>query len=302
MIALFGEISMTANDRLYTLLTIRDWIRFAVSAFRKNNLFYGHGMDNALDEAVFLILHTLALPHDAPGALYDAVLTMEERQAVETIIYKRIDSRKPAAYLTQEAFFMGLPFYVDERVLIPRSPLAELIQKNFAPWIEEQRVHRILDLCTGSGCIAVACAQIFPEAHIIAADISPEALEVARINIEKYKLASQITLIESNVFDAIPAQKFDIIISNPPYVDKSDMENLPPEYHHEPRLALAAGSDGLEVIKKILTNSTKYLSKHGLLVVEAGNSAAALVQQFPQLPFTWLEFEQGDSEVFLIQH
>jgi len=291
---------MPFHDRLQTLATIRDWIRYAVSEFRKNNVFYGHGTDNALDEAVALILQTLHLPYDTPATLYDAVLTFEERETVDHIIIQRRDQKIPVAYLTHEAFFMGLSFYVDERVLIPRSPIAELIQKEFSPWIEAQHVSNILDLCTGSGCIAIACAEIFPDAHITASDISPDALDVAKINTQKYHLQDQITLIQSDIFESIPPQKFDIIISNPPYVDKEDMDNLPKEYHHEPITALAAGSDGLDIIKKILIQAKNYLSDHGILIVETGNSAEALISQFPHIPFTWLEFEHGDSEVLLL--
>jgi len=291
---------MPTHDRLETLTTIRDWIRFAVSEFRKNNLFYGHGTDNALDEAVSLIFHTLHLPYDAPPALYDAVLTLEERKAVDDIITQRRDKKIPVAYLTHEAFFMGLPFYVDERVLIPRSPIAELIQRQFSPWMDAHPVSNILDLCTGSGCIAIACAQIFPEAHITASDISSDALDVARVNLEKYQLQNQIKLVQSDVFESINPQKFDVIISNPPYVDKSDMDSLFKEYRHEPVIALAAGQDGLDIIKKILSSAKNYLSDHGILIIEAGNSAEALISQFPGLPFTWLEFERGESEVFLL--
>lgn len=296
---------MPFHDRLQTLSTLRDWIRYAISEFRKNNLFYGHGTNNALDEAVSLILHTVHLPYDAPAMFYDAVLTFEERKAVDHIISLRIDKKIPAAYLTHEAFFMGLSFYVDERVLIPRSPIAEIIEKQFEPWIESHHISRILDLCTGSGCIAIACAEIFPETEITASDISTDSLEVARINLEKFNLQDQIKLIQSDVFDNIPipseeSEKFNIIISNPPYVDKADMDSLPKEYHHEPVTALAAGHDGLDIIKKILNTAKNYLSDHGILIVEAGNSAEALVSQFPNLPFTWLEFEHGESEVFLL--
>jgi ribosomal protein L3 glutamine methyltransferase len=195
---------------------------------------------------------------------------------------------------------MGLSFYVDERVLIPRSPIAELIENQFSPWIKSNQISNILDLCTGSGCIAIATAQVFPDAEITASDISPDALDVAKINLKKYNLENQITLIQSDVFENISPQKFDIIISNPPYVDQEDMDNLPKEYHHEPASALAAGSDGLDIVKKILSSAKNYLSDQGILIIEVGNSAEALIQQFPNLPFTWLEFERGESEVFLL--
>jgi ribosomal protein L3 glutamine methyltransferase len=293
---------MLFHDRIKTLATIRDWIRFTVSEFRQHNLFYGHGTDNALDEAAALVLHTIHLPYDTPAALYDAVLTFEERKAVDHIIAERKNKKIPAAYLTHEAFFMGLSFYVDERVLIPRSPIAELIQKEFSPWIKYHHISNILDLCTGSGCIAIACAEIFPDAKITATDLSTDALDVARINLDKFNLQNQIKLIQSDIFESIPQQKFDIIISNPPYVDKKDMDNLPKEYHHEPTTALAAGSDGLDIIKKILQSAKDYLSNHSILIVEVGNSAEALISEFPHVPFTWLEFEHGESEVFLLTY
>jgi ribosomal protein L3 glutamine methyltransferase len=291
---------MSSSERIQLFSTIRDWIRFAVTEFTKAKLYYGHGTENALDEAIYLILHILHLPFNSPATIYDATLSVEERKLLEDIIQKRITERKPAAYLTHEAFFMGRSFYVDERVLIPRSPIAELIQKQFSPWIESENVSAILDLCTGSGCIAITCAEMFPEAEIIASDISQDALDVAQINIEKYHLQSLIKLIKSDLFENIPPQKFDVIISNPPYVDLEDMNALPQEYHHEPRLALEAGNDGLNIIKKILEEAKDYLSDQGILIVEVGNSAEALVSQFPHLPFTWLEFEKGESEVFLL--
>ena len=291
------------QNYLQIFTTVRDWVRFAMTEFQKANLYYGHGTDNAMDEAVYLILDSLHLPLDLPSHLFDSKLTFEERKNIDQIIQKRIKTRKPSAYLTQESFFMGLSFFVDKRVLIPRSPLAELIEKQFYPWISHQhQVNHILDLCTGSGCIGIACAHIFPKARITATDISPEALEVAQININHYDLNPQIALIQSDGFENLPPQKFDIIISNPPYVDKADMDSLPPEYHHEPRLALAGGRDGLDFIRKILTHAEKYLSPEGILVVETGNSKSALIKEFPDIPFVWLTFEQGEGEVFILTY
>lgn len=290
------------NAEIKLFSRIQDWIRFAVSEFHRTGLHFGHGTDNPLDEAVYLILFALNLPADTPQYLFDSVLTTAERNKVFQMIQKRIKTRKPAAYLTNESFFMGLPFYVDSRVLIPRSPVAELIEKQFYPWIASEQVNSILDLCTGSGCIATACAHMFPNARIIASDISEDALTVAKINIDNHQKQDQINLIKSDLFQKIPAQRFDIIISNPPYVDKTDMSNLPKEYQHEPELALKAGKDGLKIIRQILSQAKKYLSPHGILIVETGNSYQALIQEFPHLPFTWLEFEKGDSEVFLLTY
>jgi ribosomal protein L3 glutamine methyltransferase len=286
---------------LKQLSRIKDWVRYAMSEFQKAHCYYGHGTDNALDEAVYLILHTLNLPLDLPSHLFDCKLTLQERKEINDILQQRILTRKPAAYLTHESYFMGLPFYVDERVLIPRSPLAELIEKAFYPFIEENKVEHILDLCTGSGCIAIACAQIFPDANIIASDISTEALSVAKINVDKYHLENQIQSIKSDLFSHIPENSFDVIISNPPYVDKEDMGNLPKEFQYEPKMALEAGVDGLTVIRKILKNAKKYLSPHGILIVETGNSKEALIAEFPEVPFHWLDFEKSESEVFLIK-
>jgi len=293
---------MASNDDVLHLFTrIRDWVRYAMSEFQKAELFYGHGSDNALDEAVYLILHALNLPLDLPSHLFESVLTLQERKRIHQIILKRIKTRLPSAYLTQESFFMGLPFFVDQRVLIPRSPIAELIEKQFYPWMEDsQNVKNILDLCTGSGCIAVASAYSFPDAKIIGSDISKDALEVAKINIDKHQKSSQIKLIHSDLFDAIPTQKFDVILSNPPYVNKEDMESLPKEYHHEPQLALKAGKNGLDVIHRLLSQAINYLSENGILIVEVGNSANALIQAYPDIEFTWPAFEHGDSEVFIL--
>lgn len=289
-------------EAIKTLSRIKDWVRFAMTEFQKANVYFGHGTDNALDEAVYLVLHALNLPLDCPSYLFDSLLTLHEKKEIFKLLQKRLKTRKPMPYLTHESYFMGLPFYVDERVLIPRSPVAELIEKSFYPWIAQNEVNRILDLCTGSGCIAIACAQMFPEAEVFASDISQDALAVAKINVEKYHLSHQLKLIKSDLFAKMPAQKFDIIISNPPYVDKEDMAHLPPEYHHEPKLALEAGKDGLNLVRKILKTAKNYLSPHGVLIVEVGNSKAALIAQFPKLPFHWLEFEKGESEVFLLTY
>jgi ribosomal protein L3 glutamine methyltransferase len=282
------------------LITIRDYIRWAISRFNEAALFYGHGTDNALDEAVALILHTLHLPHDTHASLFDARLTKSEKELLSNLIHQRTTERIPVPYLTHEAWFAGLPFYVDERVLIPRSPIAELIQNQFQPWIDPERVHHILDLCTGSACIAIACAQAFPDAIVDASDISHDALLVAHTNVVRHELEEQVHLHQSDLFQSLPAKKYDIIVSNPPYVDAEDMAALPKEYHHEPALGLKAGSDGLDVAIHILKSASHYLNPEGILVVEVGNSEIALVEKYPDVPFTWLEFEHESGGVFLL--
>ncbi len=284
-----------------SLTTLQDYIEWGTSAFEEAGLYFGHGTDNAWDEAVYLALFSLDLPYDSPREVGERVLTAAEKDNLLALYKRRIEERKPAPYLTHEANFGGMPFYVDERVLIPRSPMAEIIHKQFSPWISPDNVKNILDLCTGSGCIAALCAEIFPEAKVVATDISPDALTVAEKNLKKYHLEERVDLIQSNLFDQIPAQPFDVIISNPPYVDKEDMDDLPSEYLHEPDLALKAGDDGLDLVKIILKNAKNYLSENGILIVEVGNSAAELMKQYPHLPFVWLEFEHGEGEVFLLQ-
>jgi len=283
-----------------SLTTLHDAIEWGANAFEEANLHFGHGTDNAWDEAVYLALYSLGLPYDSPREVGDRILTSGEKNQLLALYQRRIAEKKPAPYLTHEANFGGMTFYVDERVLIPRSPMAESIHKQFMPWFSPDKIKNILDLCTGSGCIAVLCAAIFPDAKVMATDISQDALDVATINIEKYHLENRIKLIQSNLFDHIPVQKFDVIISNPPYVDKEDMEDLPSEYLHEPDLALKAGNDGLDLVKIILKHAKEYLSDDGILIVEVGNSANELIKQFPDLPFMWLEFEHGEGEVFLL--
>ncbi len=275
-------------------------MRWASSEFNRHQLSFGHGFETALDEAVYLVLHALHLPWNWPTEYFDCVLTEQEREQVYGLLMQRIETRKPAAYLTHEAWFCGLPFYVDKRVLVPRSPIAELIEQHFEPWTDASRVQRILDLATGSGCIAIACQYAFPDAEVLASDLSPDALAVARINLEKHQMTESIQLIESDLFARIPQQEFDLIVSNPPYVDAEDMANLSDEFRAEPELGLAAGEDGLDVVERMLQQAPDYLSEHGLLVVEVGNSQAAMMQRFADLPLTWIEFEHGGGGVFCI--
>lgn len=291
---------MAIPENLQVLTTIRDFIRWGSSEFLRNELCFGHGFVNAFDESRYLILHVLALPYDCPDTCFDAVLTLPERELVIDILQLRVSSRRPAAYITRESWFCGLKFYVDERVLVPRSPMAELISNHFEPWTNSGRVERILDLCTGSGCIAIASKYHFPAAEVCASDVSAEALEVAALNLEQHDLSDQVTLYESNLFDSIPAQSFDVIVSNPPYVDAEDMSALSDEFHCEPAIGLGAGNDGLLLVDRILARAGEYLSDHGVIFIELGNSQAALEARYDFLPMNWIEFEFGGSGVCAI--
>ena len=284
-----------------TLKTIGDYIRFAVSEFEKNHLFYGHGTDNAWDEDFNLILMTLHIPFDMPAHLYSARLTMPEREEVLAIIEKRIATRKPIAYLTNRCWFAGMEFFVDERVLVPRSPIAELIEGHFSPWLDGVDVTRIADIGTGSGCIACACAAYFPDAIVDAIDISPDALQVTAENISRHGLSAQVNPIESDLLSNVdPALRYQLIVSNPPYVDKEAMANLPPEFRTEPQLGLAAGDDGLDFAIPLMQQALTRLTDDGILIVEVGHSDAALMQRFPTIPFTWVEFERGGKGIFVL--
>jgi ribosomal protein L3 glutamine methyltransferase len=295
------KLNVPDLQSLKNLSTIRDFIRWGSSEFYRHNLSFGHGFSNALDEARYLILHTLALPLDWPDSFLDCNVTGQEREHVVDILKQRINSRQPAAYITHESWFCGLKFYVDERVLVPRSPIAELISNQFEPWVDSHQVHRILDLCSGSGCIAIACQYAFEDAEVCASDISAAALEVAAINRRDHDLDDYLTLYESDMFNDIPAQKFDVIVSNPPYVDAEDMNALTTEFEFEPALGLAAGSDGLLLVDRMLAQAGDYLSDHGVLFVEVGNSQAAMMEKYDFLPMTWIDFEYGGGGVCCIQ-
>lgn len=291
---------MFASARIH-LTTIRDFLRFGVSCFTEAGLFFGHGNASAYDEAAYLILHTLHLPLDNLTPFLDAKLTPEEIHAVLTKFEDRIHTRKPAAYLTHEAWLGPYRFYVDERVIVPRSFIAELIPDALAGWIEyPELVHRALDLCTGSGCLAILLAEHYPDAEIDAVDLSQDALDVAAINVEQYGLASRIRLLKSDLFSAVEAEHYDLIVANPPYVDAPSVAALPSEYQHEPSLALGSGEDGLDATRVILENASKLLNPLGVLVVEIGHNREVLEPQYPELPFTWLDTASGDGFVFLL--
>lgn len=284
------------------LLTIRDLLRFAVSRFTAAGLFYGHGSDNAWDEAVYLVLHTLHLPREVLQPYVDARLTSDERTAVLAVIKRRIDERLPAAYLTREAWLGDDRFYVDERVIVPRSHIAELLREQLSPWVEDPwAIGSVLDLCTGSGCLAILAAQAFPEARVDAVDLSPDALAVARRNVDDYALATRVCLIESDAFAGLAGNVYDLIISNPPYVNAAAMAALPDEYRREPSLALASGDDGLDFTRIILGKAAAHLKPGGLLVVEIGNNRDALERAFPEASFVWLDTSAGDENVFLLR-
>ncbi len=289
-------------DILKNLTSIRDYIRWGASEFNRQKLSFGHGFVNAFDEARYLSLFALALPFDSPESYFDCVLTQSERQQVLELLQRRASSRQPAAYITRESWFYGLRFYVDERVLVPRSPIAELIGNHFEPWIDSHRVERILDLCTGSGCIAIACQYAFEDAEVCASDVSTDALEVAKINRHEHELDDILTLYQSDLFDDIPAQSFDVIVSNPPYVDAANMAELSEEFRFEPDLGLAAGADGLELVDRILQQAVNYLSEHGVLIMEVGNSQPAMMQRYECLPMTWIDFEYGGGGVCCIHY
>ena len=284
----------------FATITVAGLVRALAARFGKSRLVYGHGTDNALDEAAALVFHALRLDHADAPAVYDMEVTASGCRRVAALARRRIRERVPAAYLTKRMWFAGLEFHVDERVLVPRSPIAELIERRFAPWIDAARVRAILDIGTGSGCIAVASAVAFSRARVDAVDISRPALAVARGNIRRHSLARRVRALRSDHFSALRGRRYDIIVSNPPYVGAREMRSLPAEYRHEPRLALASGRDGLDSVRVILRESAEHLRTEGILVVEVGNSQETLEAAFPGVPFTWLSFERGGGGVFVL--
>jgi ribosomal protein L3 glutamine methyltransferase len=290
------------NEARNNLHTVRDLMRFAVSRFNEATLFFGHGTQNAYDEAAYLILHTLHLPIDTLDPFLDARLLPQEMSAVLAQLEARVTRRIPAAYLTHEAWLGEHKFYVDERVIVPRSFISELLREQLQPWVENpDEVHTALDMCTGSGCLAILTALAFPNAQVDAVDLSDDALAVARRNVDEYELEEQVRLVKSDLFASLTGAKYDLIISNPPYVNAESMNKLPEEYLREPQMALASGDDGLDHIRVILRESRKYLNKLGFLIVESGHNRDVIESTFPDLPFTWLEVSAGDEFVFLLR-
>lgn len=288
---------MTPSD----FTTLRDLLRYAVTRFNQAKLFFGHGSSNAYDEAAYLLLHTLALPLDQLEPFLDARLLPHEITALLDVIERRTTDRVPAAYITNEAWLGSYRFYVDQRVIVPRSFIAELIPEQFAPWLRDaDAVHHVLDLCTGSACLPVLLADAFPQAQIDAVDISPDALAVARRNVDDYQLSERIMLITSDLYTQLTPRKYDLIISNPPYVNAQSMAHLPPEYRQEPQIALAGGNDGMDLVRKIVAGAPEHLTANGLLIVEIGNERAHAEAAFPQMEMTWLSTSAGDDAVFLL--
>jgi ribosomal protein L3 glutamine methyltransferase len=281
--------------------TVADLIRCGAAEFERAGLAFGHGTGDSVDDAAALVFHVLDLDHAQAETAYARKPSPRDVERVLAIFAERIERRVPAAYLMRRMWFAGLEFEVDERVIVPRSPFAELINAGFRPWIEPGRVHRILDIGTGSGCIAIACAVAFPQAQVDAVDVSPQALEVAGRNVARHHVGDRLRLLQGSVFEPLGAQRYDLIVSNPPYVSDAEMQALPDEYRHEPDLALRAGSDGLDVVRRILAGAKQHLEPGGVLFVEVGDSDERLQQAFPRLPFTWLEFEHGGGGVFMLR-
>jgi ribosomal protein L3 glutamine methyltransferase len=291
-----------AHSALDELVTVRDLIRYATSQFNRNGLFFGHGTDNAFDEAVYLVLHTLHLPLDTLEPFMDACIPYEERAEVLEIIERRANDRIPSAYLTGEAWLGDFRFHVDERVIVPRSFCFELLRDGLSPWIQEPAtVTRALDLCTGSGCLAILLAHYFPNAQVDAIDLSEDALAVAQQNVAEYGLEDIVRLIRSDVFDGLKDEKYDLILSNPPYVTEESMHELPEEYLHEPAMALAGGADGMDIVRRIVSGARSHLNPGGVLIVEVGHNRELVEAAFPSLEFVWLTNASEEEKVFLLR-
>lgn len=300
-------LELNIDEVTTDLHTIADFLRWSVSRFNEADLYYGHGTTNAWDEAVSLTLFALHLPDNMDDAIMQTRLTKTEKLDVISLVLRRIDERIPAAYLTNLAYFCHLPFYVDERVLVPRSPIAELIDNGFDGLLDHHP-ERILDLCTGSGCIAIACAYAFPEAQVDAVDLSDDALDVAMLNIDNHEVNDRVVAIKSDIFSGVAQQQYDLIVTNPPYVDSDDMGDMPDEFHHEPEMGLACGNDGLDIVRVILAQASQHLTENGVLICEVGNSMLHIQDTYPQVDFNWIDFERGGLGIFqltkqqLIQH
>ena len=282
------------------LVSIQDYIRWGASRFNAAGLFFGHGTDNALDEAAQLVLHCLHLEPGLPASFRECRLTPGERVVVTDLIERRVNERLPAAYLTGHAWFAGLEFHVNDQVLVPRSPIAELIEAGFDPWIDGERVGRVLDLCAGSGCIGIASAVYLPDADVDLVDVSTGALEVARRNVARHGVGDRVRVLESDLFAGLAGNRYDVVVSNPPYVSRSEYLRLPAEYRREPELGLLAGEDGLDIVLRILRDAGRHLTDEGILVLEVGSSAAELERRLPDVPWTWIEFERGGEGVLLL--
>lgn len=293
-------MSLASSDVINSLVTLRDYIRWAASRFSEAQLCFGQGTITALDEAAALVLFAVHQPYELADSYLDCHLTTEEREKIVSLVSRRVEERLPSAYLTHDSVFAGLHFYVDRRVLVPRSPVAELIEERFQPWIDEDQVHSVLDLCTGSACIAIACAYAFPQAQVDAVELSEDACAVAKINLAKHGLTDTLNLYQSDLFSSLPDAQYDIIVSNPPYVSNGEWENLPAEFRAEPDMGFKGGDAGLDLVIKILAHAGRYLSEQGILVVEVGSSAQTLQDRFPDVPFYWLDFEHGGDGVFLL--
>lgn len=300
MCSMIDNLEALGKEALEDLRSPLDFIRWGTRLFNQQNIFLGHGTDDIQDEALYIVAHCIGMSPEQVNTFKDVNLLTSERQQLVALLIKRVTERIPAAYLTKQAWFAGLNFYVDQRVLIPRSPFAELIESEFRPWIDPEGVQDILDMCTGSACIAIASACYFPDAKVDAADISPHALEVARINVDKHELGHRVTLYESDLFKQIPKKQYDLIISNPPYVATQELNSLPPEYAHEPNLGLEAGFSGLRFALNILYAASDYLRDGGSLFVEVGASQQRLMEVLPQVPFTWVDLERGGEGIFFM--
>lgn len=290
---------IASDDVPNNLQTIKDFLRWTYSNFNRSDIYYGHGQNNAWDESLHLVLTGLELPMDLPNDLFDTRLTLSEKQLLVGLVTERLAKRVPVAYLVNSAWFCGLEFYVDERVIVPRSPISALIEERFQGLLHSNP-KRILDLCTGSGCIAIACANVFPEAEVDAVDLSFDALNVAEMNIERHVMQDRVFPLQSDLFNNLIGDKYDLIVTNPPYVDLEDLSDMPEEFHFEPEIALGSGYDGLDITKQILAHAADYLNDNGVLVCEVGNSMVHLIEQYPEVPFNWVELKNGGLGVFAL--